>query len=99
MPETEATLSLPAGTRRLFPGHGDLGGATSTDFLIGRLLEDGDGADLTWLFATLGETRVGRWFRQRGGRQLSRRSRLFWGRVLEVDSGTNVEIGGELWPL
>jgi hypothetical protein len=70
-----------------------------TPFLMARVLEDGDSSDLTELFATIGEERVGRWLETRGGRQLSRRSRLFWSLVLGVDASPPHPLGSELWPL
>lgn len=97
---------LPEGARRLFPdgpprptSHGD----DTADFLIGRLLEEGDSADLRWLAAALPEKRLGDWLVRRGARQLSRRSYLFW-RALLDPAGRRAEPPGgalreALWPL
>lgn len=66
-------------------------------FIIGRLLEDGDSQDLSWLADRLGEARWVEWLEVRGGRQLSRRSLAFWSLVL--DSAVAPSSSGELWPL
>jgi len=96
--------ALPAAALRLFPGYDretalDL--ATAAPFVVGRLLEDGDRADLAWLFAALPEPAVAAWLARRGGRQLSRRSRAFWRRV--IGSAGPPEplnpVAAELWPL
>lgn len=89
--------TLPPDTERLFPDA--LPGAGERSFLFGRLLEDGDGADLRWLFASVPEEAAAAWLRERGGRQLSARSRAFWEVVLGVAAGPASEIARELWPL
>lgn len=99
-------MSLPAGARRLFPHHegDDLDPRRAAPFLISRLLEDGDAADLAWLGQTLGEAELAAWLERQGGRQLSVRSRAFWELVLGRPAGGGV--GGidpttrsALWPL
>jgi hypothetical protein len=75
------------------------GAAVAGSFVIGRLLEDGDGADLRWLFANVPEEAAAAWLGERGGRQLSARSRAFWEVLLGVPAGPASEIGRELWPL
>lgn len=101
-----AALSLPTSARRLFPdlevSDQPLEMAGSEDLVIRRLLEDGDRQDLTWLFATRGEARIRRWLAERGGRQLSRRSRLYWSRVLGLGPGALAPpspIHDDLWLL
>lgn len=103
----------PAGARRLFPGHapdllaGALAGTAGAPgagpgargLVIGRLLEDGDGADLAWLAAGLGEAELAAWFARCGGRALSRRSRAFWSRVLDVAPPAPAHLAEVLWPL
>lgn len=67
--------------------------------VIERLLEDGDRADLQWLCGELGESRLAQWAQARGGRQLSKRSRLFWQLILGVAPGQPSEVREALWPL
>lgn len=92
-------MDLAPAARRLF-AHEDLDPpGPPAALVIGRLLEDGDGADLAWLFASAGEERAADWYARRGGRQLSRRSRAFWGLVLGREPGPAAAAAGELWPL
>jgi hypothetical protein len=67
--------------------------------VIGRLLEDGDGADLAWLCEAVPEADLAAWLGRHGSRKLSRRSRAFWEAVLGRPAGASSEAGGELWPL
>jgi hypothetical protein len=100
---------LPPGAARLFPHHAgaDLDLGEAAPFVIGRLLEDGDGADLCWLAARVPETELAAWLARRGGRQLSTRSRAFWRVVLgqpgeRPGAGPAAEGEGgaaDLWPL
>ncbi len=85
-PATGARIPPPA-ARRLFPDQppADLDLTSAAPFVVERLLEDGDGADLAWLFAALSEARVSAWLAERGDRRLSRRSRAFWSLVLGAD--------------
>lgn len=92
---------VPAATRRLFP-HTPLTDADLAEpgsFVLARVLEDGDSRDLAWLVATVGEEGLARWLAERGGRQLSRRSRAFWRRVLTTEPATPHPLAEELWPL
>jgi len=89
-------LEIPTETRRLFPGYDSPPGLP---FLIARLLEDGDEADLRWLTRNVPETDLADWLEQRGGRQLSLRSRAFWEAVLGRPAGGEVPVRRELWPL
>ena len=90
-------MELPSETRRLFPG------CTEPDenipFLIARLLEDGDAADLRWLCGTVPESGLTDWLESRGGRQLSVRSRAFWELVLDRRAGGEAPARSLLWPL
>ncbi len=90
---------LPAGARRLFPHHRpeDLAADRAPGLLIPRLLEEGDAADLAWLFGAYGEARIAAWLGARGGRQLSRRSRAFWETALGVAAPASA--APDLWPL
>jgi len=67
--------------------------------VIGRLLEDGDGADLAWLCETVPEAELAAWLARHGGRKLSRRSRAFWEAVLATAPSPAPESGDLLWPL
>ena len=67
--------------------------------MIGRLLEDGDGADLAWLCETVPEGELAAWLERHGGRKLSRRSRAFWEVVLAAVPSPAPESGDQLWPL
>ncbi|HVG09958.1 MAG TPA: hypothetical protein VNM67_19810 [Thermoanaerobaculia bacterium] len=91
-------MEIPQETRRLFPGYADADLA-GLPFLIARLLEDGDEADLRWLTRNVPEADLAAWLEQRGGRQLSIRSRAFWDAVLDRRAGGEVPIRKDLWPL
>lgn len=67
--------------------------------MIGRLLEDGDGADLAWLCEAVPEEELAAWLERHGGRKLSRRSRAFWEVVLAAVPSPAAESGDLLWPL
>jgi hypothetical protein len=94
-------VSLPVGTRRLFPdsADADLSPEGAPSLLISRLLENGDAADLAWLLEAFPETEIAAWVARHGGRQLSRRSRAFWGAVLGVEPGPADPVAEALWPL
>jgi hypothetical protein len=94
-------LNLPAATRRLFCGYdeADLTPERAGSLLIARLLEDGDAADLAWLFKNLPEPALAQWLACHGGRQLSRRSRAFWELVLGRVAGPAHPLAEALWPL
>jgi len=91
---------LPSAALRLFPHHAaaDLALPAAAPFVVGRLLEDGDRADLAWLFGALPEEAVAGWLASRGARQLSRRSRAFWELVVGP-AGAPDPAAAELWPL
>jgi hypothetical protein len=83
---------LPAGTRRLFSGYASPPEAElPAALLFARLLEDGDPADLAWLFQTFPEADVAAWLERHGARQLSTRSRAFWGVVLGGSSASDTD--------
>ena len=88
-------LSLPEGTRRLFPHYDEVGDS----LLIARLLEDGDAADLAWFFGRFPESEIADWLTRHGGRLLSARSRAFWEDVLGRPSGPGHPAAAALWPL
>jgi hypothetical protein len=78
--------ALPAETLRLFDGYDPnaLAAPEARAFVIGRLLEEGESADLAWLGATVDRDALVDWMEHRADRQLSRRSRLFWRSVLAL---------------
>lgn len=89
---------LPEGARRLFPHHPEPPHpARHPDFVIERLLDEGDSADLAWLAGRFGEARLGAWVAAHGGRRLSRRSRALWALVFAVAPAPAA--AAELWPL
>ena len=89
-------LSVPEGTRRLFPHYGD---EVGDSLVIARLLEDGDAADLAWLRGRFSEAEIADWFARHGGRLLSARSRAFWEDVLGTPAGPAHPEAKALWPL
>ena len=80
-------MSLPEGTRRLFPHYDEADLEGDSSMLIARLLEDGDAADLSWLFSQFSEAGIADWLSRHGGRLLSSRSRAFWEDVIGRPSG------------
>lgn len=93
-------MNLPETARRLFAHVPAVAAdASAKNLIVGRLLEEGDSGDLCWLVEEVGEETVADWVRERGGRQLSCRSRRFWERVLRVEAAMPAEVGEELWPL
>ena len=93
-------MSLLKGTRRLFPHYEEVDYEEMGDSLvIARLLEDGDAADLAWLFSWFSETEVAGWLSRHGGRLLSARSRAFWEDVLGRPAGPAHPEAAALWPL
>ena len=94
-------MSLPPAARRLFPHYDErnLDLRHSRSLILTRLLEDGDGADLTWLTAALPEPEIAEWFARHGGRQLSARSRELWRVLLGREPGPIHPEAQALWPL
>ena len=91
-------------TARLFPGHESLLEDVAADprhpgwnFVIGRVLEEGNGADLRWLSRSKTQPELASWFEHHGLRALSRRSRQFWAVILRRPIGTPT--ANPLWPL
>lgn len=86
---------------RIFPNYDpeDLLTLAARPFLLTRLLEDGDGADLRALFGELPEAEATAWLAAHGGRQLSVRSRAFWQIVLGAEAGPAHPAAPALWPL
>ncbi len=101
---SQPECTLPAATLRLFDGYDEHQLATpeANNFLIGRLLEEGDSRDLAWLGAAVGRAALRQWVEERGERQLSRRSRLFWQRVFGLSVMAETEPSRRareaLWP-
>lgn len=91
----------PAGTRRLFP-HDEAPVPLAPEHrshLLARLLEEGDADDLAWLSAHVPEAELADWLRRRGGRLLSRRSRVFWSLLLGAEPGPASPGADALWVL
>jgi hypothetical protein len=88
-------------TLRLFPGYEveALEAPSTRPFLLARLLEDGDGADLRQLFQAVPEREAVAWLASHGRRQLSVRSRAFWAVVLGSPAGPAIPDVSVLWPL
>jgi hypothetical protein len=85
---------------RLFPGYGagDLDTTRVGPFVLSRLLEDGDFADLRALFQSVPESAAAGWLAAHGGRQLSRRSCAFWRVVFGTEPGPTAPGAADLWP-
>jgi hypothetical protein len=73
-------VTLPPAAHRLSPGYEEslLTAPAGRGLLLARVLEDGDRADLRWLFATVPEDELRAWLLGDGRRQLSRRSYALW---------------------
>lgn len=90
----------PPGLARHFEGEPlDPTDAAARSRLIGRLLEDGDRAELAWLGGEVSRRELAEWFRAHGGRRLSRRSRAFWSAVLSEPLPPGHPLAEALWPL
>ena len=89
----------PEETLRLFDGYSaeKLAHPSSRDFVIERLLEEGDRRDLRWLIEAFGEAEIERVFHNARG--LSRRSRRFWSLVLHGRLDIEPSEHEDLWPL
>lgn len=92
-------MKLPETAERLFAHVPEAVDESSGKLLIGRILEEGETVDLRWLLGEVGERGIAEWVVERGGRQLSRRSRCFWERILGVEATPPWEAGEALWPL
>lgn len=91
-------MTLPHGTRRLFPTGEAASAAAHPGWVIERVLDEGDSEDLAWLFRGFGRTVVDTWVRTRGGRRLSLRSRRFWELALGVAVSPSHPLAEALWP-
>lgn len=103
-PVARVDEELPRQTRRLFDGVelDLLAEPRHRGFVIGRLLEDGDGEDLRWLFSRFGEAEVREWLACRGARKLSARSAGFWALLLGVEPAqpeASSAFANQVWPL
>ncbi len=94
-------LALPPASCRLFAHYARdrLAVDQALDFVIGRLLEEGETDDLKWLARAVSEEHLAEWLRHRGGRQLTRRSRCFWQVVLGSRVTPPAFDPAQLWPL
>lgn len=95
------SLDIPDRSRRFFAHYDEAETLLvhSPEFVIARLFEEGDGADLRWLTGAVPESRLREWFDRHGGRQLSRRSRTFWRIVLATPESSKPLSEDPLWPL
>ena len=89
---------IPTETLRLFAHYDQeaLGTDEASDFVVLRLAEEGDRADLAWLVGRVGVARLTAVFERHGRRQLSARSRAFWQTVLDLEADAPSS-GGDLW--
>jgi hypothetical protein len=93
-------IPAPPGLARHFAdGAVDLDSPAGRSAAIGRLLEDGDRADLAWLGRRVPRGEIAAWYRAHAGRRLSRRSRAFWGVVLGEPQPAPPALAEALWPL
>jgi hypothetical protein len=102
-------VELPDGARRLFgetaaAAAPELDTAAPDPYVLARLLEDGDRADLAWLCGRLPRAALAAWVERHGARRLSRRSLAFWAVVLdrpdlEPDRLPELARRRQLWPL
>lgn len=100
MDDRTVSSALPTGALRLFPHHPEPPDPDEhPDFVIERLLDEGDSADLAWLVGRFGEPRLRAWMAAHGVRRLSSRSRALWSLALGVEPAPAPPAAGELWPL
>ena len=96
-------MKMPAPTARHFASYSrtDVLADVHRNFLIGRLLEHGDRADLRWLCRHVDEATLLSWLADSGARTLSRRSYRFWSLVLGSHASAPSERADtlRLWPL
>jgi hypothetical protein len=99
MMDSPLSNRLPAVACRLFPHQLEAPDPKRyPDFIIERLLDEGDSADLAWLVRRFGEAQLATWVAAHGARRLTRRSLALWSLALDVE-GPPAAAGGELWPL
>ena len=93
---------LPASVARHFPEPTDLADPCARAAVVGRLLEDGDRADLRWLATHIPDIEILAWFERHGARRLSRRSRAFWAAVFDREPMRAPRLASDtdaFWPL
>lgn len=104
-PAARRLLGLAGSDGAALAGAPAAGDAPALDpWVMARLLEDGDGADLVWLCARLGGDALAEWLELHGARRLSRRSLAFWTVLLDrpglrPEQLTALARRRELWPL
>ena len=81
-----------------------LDAAAPDPYVLARLLEDGDRADLTWLCRQVSAADLAAWIERHGARRLSRRSLAFWAVTLDradllPERRPELARRRELWPL
>lgn len=93
-------MQPPPDTARLFPHDRSIPDPEhERPYLLARLLEEGESADLRWLTEVVPEGEIAAWFATSGGRALTHRSRAFWRLVLAVEPAPPASVATELWPL
>lgn len=92
--------SLGPSSHRLFPEvpHKVLARPDAEEYVVIRLLAEGDSKDLRSFLSSRSEDSVRRAFLRRS-RQLSRRDRAFWSLVLATTPRGVVPLAEEIWPL
>ncbi len=102
--EVARDLELPAPARRLLGCDADEAPTVLDPWIMARLLEDGDRADLAWLCERLREGTLAAWLEEHGARRLSRRSLALWAVLLDRPGLRPERLPAlarrrELWPL
>jgi hypothetical protein len=84
----------------LFPHHQPAAVAAPEyrDFLLARLLQEGDRDDLRWLFRAVDANAAAAFVASSGGRKLDRRSRAFWETLLATPASKPAAAAAALWP-
>lgn len=96
-----ADIAAHVSAERVAP---QLDAADPDPYVMARLLEDGDRADLAWLCRQVPAGALAAWIERHGARRLSRRSLSFWAVTLarpDLLPERLPELGRrrELWPL
>ncbi len=87
MPVELAENNLPITSKWLFPEYDFslMDPATYESVIIERILDRGSWAEVNWLYAYYGESRLATWVSEHGFRLLSPRSFALWRLILRVE--------------